>query len=590
MLPPKEFLKGVKPFNLLNDDELDLIIKASTVDAFEEGEIVFEKNEKLKDIYIIFSGNIGLYDGEKLIDIARKGDILALSEEISENTAIALEESICYIIPKKTLKEIFKKNKKFEEFFKYFEEREFKKLKEREVFVEDLFYKPIKEVIVKKPVTCTATTPIRSAVVEMELNKVGSIVVVDDEMKPIGILTNTDLRKFIIHGSSSQEPVAPYMSKHPICIESNKPVFEAYSEFLKRGINHLIITENGKVVGVVTPKDILSKLEPASSVIVQSRKILKSSNFEELKIIHSSLKTGVAKLALRGAHFYELSSMISNVYDSLVTKVIDLSKKDFENSFGKLPNFVWVSMGSAARREQIIAADQDNAIICEKKDSLQKFASIVNERLDEVGIPKCPGNYMASYWCKNVEEWKELFRYWFNNFDPESIRKLTIFLDMRPTYGDFKLFDEVFDDVYNLVTPQALRQLAHDAITITPPSFGLFKKRVVDIKKQGIYPITNAVRVLAFEVGIRERNTKSRIEKLMEIGVLSDKLAKNVLNTYEFLQDLRLKLQALEVVTGRKIGNEIDLNEMDKLEETMLKESFKIISDFQKFVKGKYRV
>lgn len=590
MLPAREFIKDIKPFNYLNDDELNLIINNTTVDAFEEGELIFEKDEKIKNFYIVFSGAVGLYEDRKLVDIARKGDIVALGEEIAKNTAIALEDSICYIIPQKVVKEISKKNKKFEEFFKYLEEKEFKKLRESKISIEDVLYRPIKDIIVKKPVVCTATTSIKSAVVEMELNKVGSIVVVDDEMRPVGILTNTDLRKFIIRSSSPLELVSTYMSKKPICVEASKPVFEAYLEFLRRGINHLIVTENGKVVGVITPKDVLSQLEPATSVVVLSRKILKASNFDELKIIVSSLKFGIAKLVLKGAHFYELTSMISDAYDFLITKVIDLVKKDFEKNFGKLPEFVWVLMGSAARKEQIIATDQDNAIICEEKDGLQNFASIVNDKLDEIGLPKCPANYMASYWCKSVQEWKKLFKKWFASFDPDNIRKLTVFLDMRPIYGNFKLFDDVFEEIYNYPTPQALRQLASDAVLLEPPSFGLFKKRVVDLKRYGIYPITNATRVLALENKIKERNTKTRIEKLAETGVLSDKFAKNVINCYEFLQDLRLKFQALEVVTGKKAGNEIDLNELDKLEETMLKESFKIISELQKFVKGRYGI
>ena len=303
----------------------------------------------------------------------------------------------------------------------------------------------------------------------MEENKVGSIVVVDDEQKPLGIFTDNDLRKVVLYGDKHDQ-VKKFMSSPPIAIDAKKPLFDAYTTMINHGIDHLIITNNGAVIGVITSKDILSQLEPSYSVLALYRKAIKATSIEELKIVFEKMNVAVAKMALRGLHFYDLSKMITSVHDAVVVKTIEILRKNYD-----VENFVWIHMGSSGRKEQIIATDQDNAMISSGSENMLEFAKAVNEALAKIGIPKCPANYMASNkrWNTDIETWKGYFKKWFNEPIPDHIRYLSIFLDMRPIYGDKKLYNELLEFIEDNATNQAIRFLALDATLIEPP-IGIF--------------------------------------------------------------------------------------------------------------------
>lgn len=89
---------------------------------------------------------------------------------------------------------------------------------------------------------------------------------------------------------------------------------------------------------------------------------------------------------------------------------------------------------------------------------------------------------------------------------------------------------------------------------------------------------------------VKVTNTRERIEKLKEANTISDKTANGLISGYEFLQDLRLRLHAQEVLkegVGGK-SNEIEVDKLDRLETILLKETFKAISEFQKLLKIRY--
>jgi CBS domain-containing protein len=197
-------------------------------------------------------------------------------------------------------------------------------------------------------------------------------------------------------------------------------------------------------------------------------------------------------------------------------------------------------------------------------------------------------------WNMDVEKWKKMFHEWFMNLTSENVRYLSVFLDLRPIYGEEKLYRELMEEIKQSFTSQSLRFLAYDATMFEPPVglFGLRRLREVDIKMRGIYPTTNGVRVLALESGFIDiTNTKERLEKLGEIKLIEEDLLNSLKEGYEFLQDLRLKNHSKGLLEGKEgSANIVKLSEIDKIDALVLKETFKIISRFQKFLKGHYGI
>ena len=596
MIPPKEFIKKIRPFSFLSKDELDILISSLEVKLFQKNKTIFKKGDPRKYVYIIFSGLVGLFDDEIAVDYISKGEmfgIISVRDFPYLLDATALEDTVCYLIYSENFKEVFNKNTRFSSFFSTFIKRRFHSFKkiasDKKFFEEATFVLDIEKIIYKKPVVAGPDITVENAAVEMVNNSVSSIVVVDNQMRPIGILTDKDLRKVVIQGDKLH-PISKYMSSPVKTINTNTTIFDAFSKMIDAGIDHLVLTKEEKVFGVITGKDIRIQIEPSSSIITLFRKIIKAKSAEELQTIFNNIKTSVAKIVLSGSNFFDLTRMLSTVNDAIIVNSIEIVGK-------KLPidDFVWINMGSLGRKEQVLATDQDNALIYIKKPLL-KFADEVNKTLARIGIPECPGDYMASNekWNKDLSSWKNYFKNWFNNPTANNARYLSIFLDMRPVFGNENIYKELIESLRSNVTNRAIQALAHDAIHIEPP-IGIFGIRGLnkgmDLKTYGIYPIVNGIRVLAVDNNLFEvTNTKERLEMLNDTGVISNEMCHDLLESYGFLQDLRLKNQSIAVLNQSKENNLISVKQLRKIDLLILKETLKIVSSFQKLLMKKYNV
>ena len=596
MIPPKEFIKKIRPFSFLTEDETNILILGLEVKLFQKNKTIFKKGDDRKYVYIIFSGLVGLFDDEIAVDYISKGEIFGI---ISVRDfpylldARALEDTACYLIYSENFKEVFYKNKRFSSFFSTFIKRRFHSFKkiasEKKFFEEATFVLDIEKIIYKKPVVANPDMTVENATIEMVNNSISSIVAVDKGMKPIGIFTEKDLRKVVIQGDKSH-PISKYMSSPVKTINTKTTIFEAFSKMIDAGIDHLVLIKKGKVFGVITGKDIRIQLEPTSSIITLFRRIIMSKSAEELQTIFNNIKISVAKIVLSGSKFFDLTKMLCTVNDAAVVKVIEIVQDEVS-----MDDFVWIHMGSLGRKEQVLATDQDNALIFIKTHPV-KFARDVNKTLAKVGIPECPGDFMASNkkWNKHLSSWKNYFNDWFHNPTANNARYLSIFMDMRPVFGNENIYKELIEFIRANVTDKAIKALAHDAIHIEPP-LGIFGIRGLhkgmNLKTYGIYPIVNGARVLAIDNAIFEiTNTEERLKVLNDMGVIGNEMCHDVLESYGFLQDLRLKQQSIAVLNQSQENNLIGIKELRKVDLLILKEALKIVSSFQKLLMSKYGV
>ncbi|MHC1741672.1 MAG: DUF294 nucleotidyltransferase-like domain-containing protein [Syntrophobacteraceae bacterium] len=596
MIPPREFIRKIKPFSFLNDGELDVILSGLEVELFSKGKEIYRKGEPHYHVYVVFSGLVGLMDEETTVDCLSRGEVFGIISLLDYPyilTARAFEDTICYLIATDRFKMVFDRNERFASFFLTFISKQFRSFRsiasDKKILEEASFSLNIDRMVYKKPVVCSPSATIAQAVAEMDGSAVSSIVVVDDVMRPIGILTHKDLRRVILQGSGS-DLVTQFMSRPVRAINSHTTVFDALTTMIELGIDHLVVTSNDQVSGVVTRKDIQVYLEPSSSIVSLYRKINKASSFDELSALYGSLSQSVAKLGLTGPGFSELARMIASVNDAIVTKVVKFSTEAVNDA-----DFVWLHAGSSGRREQVLITDQDNAVIV-SGDVPASFAERTTQLLAAMGIPRCPGDYMASNpkWNQPLEVWQECFRSWLSDPIPDHIRYLSVFLDLRPICGNELLYWKLVEDVKRHVTREAVMGLAYDAILIEPPLgvFGIIGLRKgLDLKTYGIYPLVNGIRVLGLEHRLIEvTSTQERLSKLAELGVIDGGMEHDLLEAFGFLQDLRLKRQARALLDHSEAWNVIKAKELSHTDLLILKESLKVVAAFQRFLMGRYGV
>jgi CBS domain-containing protein len=197
-------------------------------------------------------------------------------------------------------------------------------------------------------------------------------------------------------------------------------------------------------------------------------------------------------------------------------------------------------------------------------------------------------------WNQPLPVWKEYFKQWFSDPIPYHLRYLSVFLDMRPVYGEIGLYNDLLESIKLEVKAEAIKLMAEDAIELKPPLgiFGILGlHQGVDLKTYGIYPIVNGTRVLSIDTRVWGiTNTKERLEALSANTTISNEMCHDLIESYGFLQDLRLRHHARAVLNQSPMNNLVTGKELSKIDLLILKESLKIVSEFQKFLMKKYGV
>jgi CBS-domain-containing membrane protein len=111
----------------------------------------------------------------------------------------------------------------------------------------------IEDVVTTKP-----SATVRQAAELMNLHEIGCLVVIDQE-KPVGILTERDILKRVVCKSkqSQKTKVHDLMSRPLITASPHMHAGEAAKLMLERNIKKLPIVESGRLVGLVTITDLL---------------------------------------------------------------------------------------------------------------------------------------------------------------------------------------------------------------------------------------------------------------------------------------------------------------------------------------------
>ncbi|HZW84971.1 MAG TPA: CBS domain-containing protein [Nitrososphaerales archaeon] len=76
---------------------------------------------------------------------------------------------------------------------------------------------------------------------------------------PIGILTERDILRKVVAMSLDPKSVKvkEVMTSPPITIDQSKPLRDAIDLMVRKGLRRMLVTENGKIVGIFTMRDIV---------------------------------------------------------------------------------------------------------------------------------------------------------------------------------------------------------------------------------------------------------------------------------------------------------------------------------------------
>ncbi|MGY5147961.1 MAG: CBS domain-containing protein [Candidatus Nitrosopumilus sp. bin_7KS] len=118
----------------------------------------------------------------------------------------------------------------------------------------------IQDVMTRALITVNLSTTALQVAKMMEQGGIGAILV-QDNSNPVGIVTDRDFAtKIAAKNLPFDTPVEKIMSSPLITINHNEPISEAAQRMTSKKIRKLAVTENGKVVGIITSTDLVTQL------------------------------------------------------------------------------------------------------------------------------------------------------------------------------------------------------------------------------------------------------------------------------------------------------------------------------------------
>jgi len=624
-----DFLSNFPPFSLLEHSQLELVANEIKVMYFEQGQSIFSRDESVHDyFYIVQKGAVDLQKLDnnqepETIDKCDEGDVFGLrplfAKENYQINAITDEESVIYAVPLDVFKPYAISNPKVGNFLMesfasntrnpYSNEHRGKLIADEAdlSFKNEALFELQPIPIIKKMVTVTPETSIQQSAILMSQKKVGSVIVTEDN-KPVGIVTDVDLRELVATGNISiRDTISKVMNSPVICYSKNLTISQAQLTMMKHHINHICITKDGtpntKVKGIVSEHDII--VSQGNNPAVLMKAINRASSTKKLKRIRNKIMILLSGYLRSNIPLTHISNIIFELNDATIKRTIE---RCLEKMDGSPPaKFAWMSLGSQGRKEQLLHTDQDNALVFENvpEDELEetrayflKLATKVTKRLNIIGYEFCPAEMMARNpkYCLSLSEWKNQFNDWVTTSGNDEILLCQIFFDFDIAHGEIKLTNAIADHIYDILKGNRifLNKLAAQALR-NPSPLGFFrqflveqdgeKKDLFDIKKRGIMPLTDAGRLLILEHGVKNiSNTSERFEKLAQL----ESNNKEIFLACAYSSKALIKFKTKQGLKHKDNGRFINLEDLGKEDKIKLKRCFKTIKEIQELIKIRF--
>lgn len=457
---------------------------------------------------------------------------------------------------------------------------------------------PLRSLLRREPVVCTEGEALRAALQRMHKADVGAIVIVDARDRPCGIFTERDLLRAMPE-VPLDAPIADVMVREPLSLPDHTPSYEAALLMTEHGIRHVLVTEEARLIGVVSERDLFSLQRLGLGELTMEVRLAR--DIDKLAALAGRVRRLTCALVEEGVAAERLTLFVSVLNDRISEQLIELVRQ--RHGWSRI-GWCWLAFGSEGRLEQTFATDQDNGLLfvahdgtpaAAVRDSLLPFAREVNEALDACGFPLCKGNVMASnpQLCLSLEEWQAKLSGWLDNSEPKALLDAAICFDFRAVSGDARLAADLRRWFLGVTRkrPNFLRLLAETALQARPP-LARFKDFVtedapgapgtINLKMYGVRPFVDAARVYSLAHALPQTNTADRLRAAAAAGVLPAAEAESMLAAFFMLQRIRLAHQAtLETFPPGDAANRIDPKALNELDRRTLKEAFKILRDLQ---------
>lgn len=602
-----DFLAEHAPFDALPGSVRRALPARMTVRYHRRGTSLMAVGVDSHELVIVRSGAIEIRDADGgLVDRGAEGATAGSTTLVGSNPSrfdvVAIEDTLALHLPGEVFHQLSEAHPDFAD---HFDAERADRLRAAATSVatnaadEAILRTSARELLRREPVTVRDDVTIAQAARVMTDEGVSCLVVVNDG-GVAGILTDRDLRRRVVAtGADAAGAVTSVMTADPVVAPADSSAIELLVTMTERTIHHLPVVEGGRLLGVVTTTDLM-RLERVNIVHVVGD-IAKQPDVAGLVAMASRLPRLVEQLVGQDVSADDITRLVTTVGDAIERRLIALAEEDLASEgHGPAPRYCWMVLGSRARHEQALGADQDHAVIIadDAPDGAEDYIGALAQRvvagLEACGYPRCEGDVMATNprWRQRLTGWRREFRQWIHEPVADAVLAASIFFDSRALVGDELLHTRLVEDVATWA-PQGLNFRAHLAAqaAANEPPLGFFRgfvlaragehKDTLDLKRGGVGVLVDLARVHALGAGLVSVNTRSRLLAAGRAGEISAGTAASLVDALEFISHVRLAHQSRQAAAGTHPDSRLRPSELTAFEQRSLREAFHVVREAQ---------
>ena len=291
-------------------------------------------------------------------------------------------------------------------------ERFFNRKRGTERVSSDIATQKVADLVARKPLSCGPETTVVEAARQMRDAGISSLGVAEAG-RLLGIVTVRDLSsKVLADGLPAHTPVRVVMTPDPVSLPPTALGSDILHIMLERRIGHLPITEEGRFVGMITQTD-LTRFQAVSSAVL-IRDVVSAETLSDLiAVTRRSAQLMVQLVAAHNGHDV-VTRLITDIADAVTRRLLVLAEREL----GPPPvPYLWLACGSQGRQELTGLSDQDNCLLLDDAvtpEDMGYFQALA--KMVSNGLDACGYSYCPGAMMATTVRWCQPLRVWREYF------------------------------------------------------------------------------------------------------------------------------------------------------------------------------
>jgi CBS domain-containing protein len=566
----------------------------ATKRAYPAGELaLIEDGEPARHLFVIHTGAVELVHGDQVVETLEPGESFGhpslLSGLAPAFTVRALEDTTCLLFERDAALQVLGRPEGASFVARSMRER-LVRTGHTAHGMPELSLTRVAAVAHPPAVVLDPDVTVRAAAEAM--TRAGVVAALVELPDGPGLVADIDLRTQVLGaGLGPDAPVRVAVRSPVVRLPVERTAGEALMDLLDAGQREALVTDRGRVVGIVSAADIAGGQH---SPFALRRAIEHAPGEAALEaVVSAGLPRLQASLLGAGLAPVDISRALAVQSDTVVGRLITLA---FERHGPAPVPWAWLALGSVARRELTIASDQDNAMAYgddagpEAEEFFARVANDLNASLARCGFGADGAGVLARdpRWRMSGGRWQAILAECLERPDRSHLVRAAVAFDFRHVLGGLEIVPPLTAVLRRArLYPDFLGRLAR---TVTDWEVALGRRDRIatdrdgrfDIKLGGALPIANLARLHALAAGVTVSATLDRLLAAEETGGLDGATAAALREAFAIVTRVRHEHHARCVGEGRAADNRIDPGELSAPRRAELTEALRAVAAAQR--------